>query len=70
MDNGTIISCESGAYYSGGYVPISSGGVTVQFTETHTATSGSFRGKFHVTRVDEQTTFPSGNERIIIKVWD
>lgn len=64
------IECTDGAIINGVEVPKVEGGVTIQFTSLHAKTPGVFYGKFIVTLLNSQASFPSGNKYITVRVWE
>jgi len=65
-----IIPCTLNGVVNGESVPATSGGVTIPFTETHTATAGNYRCEFLISDGDTTAHIPSGNNYLTMTVWE
>lgn len=64
------IPCTLGGTVSGTYVPATSGGVTIPFSASNTATAGQYRGEFEITNSGTVAHIPSGNNYYTITIWE
>ena len=65
-----IIPCTLNGTVNGVSVPATSGGVTIPFNETHTATAGNYRCEFLISDGDATAHIPSGNNYLAMTVWE
>ena len=64
------VTCSEGGMVNGIFVPFTQGGVTTEFTALDTAAAGEFNGEFVVYNDSGSIRFPSGNNYLVVKVWE